>query len=36
MAEIYEVLKDENLDREEKIKLTNEIKKILEEKRADI
>lgn len=36
LAEIYEVLKDENLDREEKIKLTNEIKKILEEKRADI
>ena len=36
LAEIYEVLKDENLDMEEKIKLTNEIKKILEEKRADI
>ncbi len=36
LAEIYEILKDKNLDDEERTKLTNEIKKILEEKRADI
>lgn len=36
LAEIYELLKNENLDKDEKNRLTNEIKKILEEKRADI